>query len=301
MKNRRDFLQYGLSTAAAATLPVSTIVLADTHQQLIQRRIPGTEELLPVIGLGNGEAFQSGNLDLSRELLDIFSQFGGAYVDTSGPGRYTLGRIMQERRAHDDWFLGTYVGATDANEGLRELTAVQKGQNGGSLDLVLTRNVRDFDANPRKYQRWKESGLTRYIGVARPNKSFYEIMMKFMQAKLLDFIQVNYSLFETEAADRIIPMAHDLGVAVVINRPFLNGRFFSIVRDRSLPAWAEDFDCKSWAQFSLKYIISNPAVNCVLTETSNPKHAIDNLGAGVGLLPDQKTRNRMLDYMRNLN
>ena len=117
--------------------------------------------------------------------------------------------------------------------------------------------------------------------------------MKVMETGTMDFLQVNLSPLETEAEDRILPMAMDKGVAVTINRPFINGRYFSIVKGKSLPGWAVDFDCTSWAQFSIKYILSHPAVNCVLTETANPKHLLDNLGGGFGRLPDNKTRKKM--------
>jgi aryl-alcohol dehydrogenase-like predicted oxidoreductase len=125
-------------------------------------------------------------------------------------------------------------------------------------------------------------------------------MMKMMETGTVDFLQVNYSPLETEADQQVLPMALDKGVAVTINRPFINGEFFSRVRGHELPEWAAEFDCDSWAQFSLKFILSNPAVTCVLTETANPKHALDNIGAGFGRLPDEKTRQRMVQYLNNL-
>lgn len=124
--------------------------------------------------------------------------------------------------------------------------------------------------------------------------------MQLIERRVVDFVQINYSLVEPEAADRLLPLAMDNGVAVNINRPFINGQYFSIVKGKSLPEWAADFDCQSWAQFSLKYILAHPAVNCVLTETTNPKHAIENLQAGFGRLPDKKTQQRMRQVMLDL-
>jgi diketogulonate reductase-like aldo/keto reductase len=124
-------------------------------------------------------------------------------------------------------------------------------------------------------------------------------MMTLMKTGTVDFLQVNYSPFETDADERILPMARDLGVAVTINRPFMNGEYFRIVRGQALPDWAADFDCESWAQFSLKFILSHPAVNCVLTETANPVHARDNLGAGLGALPDEAMRQKMVKLLRS--
>lgn len=296
MTNRREFLQYTGATMTALSLPCQ----AASDVRLPTRPVPGTGEPLPIIGLGNSEAFQSGNLELSRQILEIFMDMGGAYVDTSGPGRYTVGEIVREKNAQDEMFLGTYISSTDSDAGLSEIKAVQEAQDVSSLDLVLTRNVKDMSAHPNKFRGWKEEGLTRHLGVARPNKSFYDVMMAFMDSGLVDFVQVNYSMLETEAADRLLPMARDKGIAVIINRPFLNGQYFSIVKDHVLPEWAAEFDCNSWAQFSLKFILAHPAVNCVLTETSNPKHVVDNLNAGFGRLPDEKTRQRMVDVMRDL-
>ncbi len=300
MTNRREFIRYTGASAAALSAAVPWLSHAMTETHLPTRPIPSTGEPLPIIGLGNSSAFQSGDLELSRQLLDIFMQKGGAYVDTSGPGRFTVGEIVREKNAQDEMFLGTYISSTEAQAGLAEIHAVLEAQDVTELDLVLTRNVKDMASHPDKFRQWKEDGLTRHLGVARPNSSFYEVMMEFMQSGVVDFVQVNYSMLETEASERLLPMARDKGIAVIINRPFLNGQYFSIVKGHELPDWAEEFDCHSWAQFSLKYILAHPAVNCVLTETSNPKHAVDNIEAGFGRLPDEKTRQRMRDLMRDL-
>ena len=126
-------------------------------------------------------------------------------------------------------------------------------------------------------------------------------MMKIMGTGSLDFLQVNLSPLETDAEDRILPMAMDKGVAVTINRPFVNGRYFSIVKGHELPAWAVEFDCTSWAQFSIKYVLAHPAVTCVLTETANPKHILDNLGGGIGRLPNQETRKKMRELIQSFS
>jgi len=263
--------------------------------------MPGTDESLPIIGFGNSVAFQSGDLVLSRRLIDIFMETGGAYIDTLGASRFTVGKIMRERSAQQALFLGTYISATEASTGREEIRSVLAVQGGSALDLVLTRNVNAFASNPDVFLRWKDEGLTRYIGVARHDKSFYDVMMKIMDSGVIDLVQVNYSMLEPEAEQRLLPMARDRGIAVVVNRPFINGQYFSLVRGKPLPEWAAEFDCHSWAQFSLKFILAHPAVNCVLTETANPKHLVDNLNAGFGRLPDEKTRQRMLKVMRSLS
>ena len=300
MTNRREFVRLTGAVATALSVPVPLSAQAVEDTRIATRPIPGTDEHLPVVGLGNAEAFRSGNLELSRELLDIFMQKGGAYIDTSASGRGTIGTIMHERDAHDELFLGTYLNETGDGAMRAEIKAVQAGQGGGTLDLVLTRDVSEFTAANTTYVRLKDDGLTRYIGVARSGKRHFDAIMKLMSVGRVDFVQVNYSMIEPEAAERLLPMAKDQGVAVVINRPFINGEYFSLVRGKVLPDWAAEFDCHSWAQFSLKFILAHPAVNCVLTETSNPDHAIDNLGAGIGRLPDAPTLQRMQQVMRDL-
>jgi diketogulonate reductase-like aldo/keto reductase len=165
---------------------------------------------------------------------------------------------------------------------------------------VLSRSPIDFGERRDQFQRLKDDGLTRFTGVARSNKRFYSSIMELMNDGALDFIQINYSIMEPEAAEEILPLAQEKDIAVIINRPFINGDFFGMVRGQALPEWAADFDCHSWAQFSLKYILANPAVHCVLTETSNPRHAIDNFGAGFGRLPDADERKRMEAVIRAL-
>ena len=150
------------------------------------------------------------------------------------------------------------------------------------------------------FRKLKDEGLTKYIGISRHRSSYYEQMMKVMETDTVDFVQVNYSPFEREAEERILPMAMDKGIAVNTNRPFLNGDYFGRVSGHELPEWAAEFDCESWAQFTLKFSLSHPAVNCVLTETSNPEHAIDNIGAGFGAMPDEATRERIVTHLKSL-
>ena len=291
MTNRREFLEYSGAAAIAAFAPPGA--LADEHAQMMTRKLPGTNESLSVIGLGNARPFRAGDLELSRALLDIFMARGGGYVDTSGQGRFTVGQIMAERQAHGDLFLGTYIDGKDLAAMREEIKSVQDAQGGGELDLVMTRAPKDFMARRDQFRQLREDGLTRHLGVERPNQRFYPEMMDLMNVGAVDLVQVNYSMMEPGAADEILPLAMEKEITVIINRPFINGDYFGMVRGQELPVWAAEFDCESWAQFSLKFILAHPAVNCVITETSNPEHAIDNLAAGSGRLPDKETQRRM--------
>ena len=298
MTNRREFIHY--SAAAATALSVPSNVLAENHEQMRRRKLPGTDESLAVVGLGNARPFAEGNLEVSRSLIGLLMARGGGYVDTSGRSRFTIGQIMAEQDAHEQLFLGTYIQAEDLESMRDEIRAVQDGQGGGELDLVITRSPSDMLARRDQFRKLREEGLTRHIGIGRHNKRFYPDIMKLMDEGIVDLIQINYSMMEADAEEEILPLAMEKNIAVVINRPFINGDYFGMVRDQKLPEWAVEFDCDTWAKFSLKFIIAHPAVSCVITETSNPKHATDNLGAGIGRLPDDATRKRMRGVIAGL-
>jgi diketogulonate reductase-like aldo/keto reductase len=299
MTNRRDFIRKTATIASLLALPASWPTALLAQQQLRRNPIPGTGDSLPVIGLGNSNAFRTNDVPGSTALIKLFNERGGAYVDCSGNSRFVVAKVARTLGIGNDLFLGTYFAGDDEHsmrENIQRLIEIT-GKN--QLDLV--QSYPEFaEPNWNIFQKWKDEGLTKYIGVARHRESYYETMMKMMGTGTVDFLQVNYSPLETAADKQVLPMALDKGVAVTINRPFVNGEFFSRVRGHELPAWAAEFDCESWAQFSLKFILSNPAVTCVLTETANPGHALDNIGAGFGRLPDEKTRQRMVQYLSNL-
>ncbi len=294
---RRRVLKYAGAAAIAATVPMPTLVAG--HKQLPTRAIPGTGETLPVIGMGNSNAFRAGDREASWEVIKIFQRYGSRYIDCSGPSRFVVADVVSEQGLTDSVFLGTYFDVTNEGSARDEAARLLKLTGKTSLDLMHAYPEHAVP-NWSVFRRWKETGLTRYIGIARHRSEYYETMMQLMATDTVDFLQVNYSLLETEAEERVLPMAMDRGVAVTINRPFINGEYFRVVRGHELPDWAAEFDCESWAQFSLKFILSHPAVTSVLTETANPKHAVDNIGGGLGALPDEKMRQRMLRHIRDL-
>ena len=271
--------------------------LADQQEKIPARLIPGTDEKLPVIGLGNSQSFRDQDLNAAANLIDVFLEHGGGYVDAGGVSAMVVGRIAQDRHASDKLFIGNYLNPSDANSMRNEAVSAAKGQGKDALDLVHTRDLAGYRSRHNEYRRMKEDGLVRYIGVARTGADSFDAIGGLVEDGLVDFIQINYSLVEPEAANRLLPLAADKGVAVSISRPFINGRYFGMVSGMELPEWTAEFDCQSWAQFSLKFIIAHPAVNCVLTETANPRHAIDNLGAGYGRLPDAAAQQKMRDVI----
>jgi aryl-alcohol dehydrogenase-like predicted oxidoreductase len=198
-------------------------------------------------------------------------------------------------------FLGNYIDLGAETDMRKQIAGIAKAQGKSALDLTHTRDLGGFRSGHDTYRALKEEGLVRFIGVARSGAQNFDAMGRLIEDGLVDFIQVNYSLLEPEAGERLLPLAADNGVAVSTSRPFINGNYFGIVRGHELPEWAAEFDCYSWAQFSLKFILANRAVNCVLTETADPAHALDNLGAGFGKLPDADMQQRMLAHMRSIS
>ena len=299
MHDRREFLK--MTSASLALLPLTfSVASAQVLLENMQTRaIPSSGEQLPVIGFGQSVAFRNGDLELSSKLLDVLIEKGGRFIDTGGKGQQTLGRFMTRQNAHDQLFLGTNIYSSTKDEILREIHQAQQLQGKAALDLVQIRSLDQLERQWQALLEWKQAGLTRYIGFAMSRRNYYEPIMKLMQTGTVDFVQVNYSMVEPQAAEQLLPLAQEKGVAIVTNRPYLNGQYFELVRGRQLPIWAQEFDCHSWGQFSLKYILANPAVNCVLTETTKTKHAIDNLSAGYGRLPDTTTQEKMLKLIRS--
>jgi aryl-alcohol dehydrogenase-like predicted oxidoreductase len=300
MTSRREFIRFSGAAFATMSASVPMVAQAADVQKLPARPIPGTDESLSIVGLGTSSAFRAGDTETTRSLLDVFTNFGGSYIDVGGNSGPFVSKVAAELGKADGLFLGDYVDAKPADALAADVRSAAAAQGNDALDLIHTRDIAGFARYADQFAMVKEEGLVRYVGIARSGQQSFAAIMQLIEQGVVDFVQVNYSLLEPEAADRLLPLARDKGVAVNINRPFINGRYFSIVQGKALPEWAADFDCHSWAQFSLKFILANPAVNCVLTETTNPKHAVDNLEAGLGKMPDMKTQQMMLDVMRGL-
>lgn len=270
-----------------------------TDTGIMRRPIPGTKETLPVVGLGTSDEFEGGpdaNLGRLREVLRRFHDLGGTLVDTApiyGNAESVIGNLVADLGLTDELFLATKVRTSGREAGLEQMERSRELLGKRPLDLMQVHSLVDWRTQLRNLRRWKEEGRVRHIGVTHSRVSAFEELEKVMRSEPLDFVQLNYSFTEPQAEQRLLPLAADRGMAVMVNRPFENGALFGAVKDRPLPDWAAEFDCESWAQFSLKYILAHPAVTCVIPATSNPKHVADNMGAGSGRLPDENTRRRM--------
>jgi diketogulonate reductase-like aldo/keto reductase len=297
--SRRNFLIHAAAWTVAPFLPASAL----TQQAYPTRPIPSTGEQLPIVGLGSTKAVsqleERGTAEfklLLRTLLDG----GGTVVDTwsrSAALDKLTGEALQADGLVKALFLATKVDAVGAEAGREMLERTQR-LFGKTSDLIQVISLRDLETQWPILKEWKDAGKARYIGATVSSDRHHKAMMRFMRGERPDFIQVNYSVVETRAESSVLPLAAELGIAVLINRPFMNGGYFSRVRGVALPEWAAEFDCHSWAQFSLKYILAHPAVTCVLTETTNPKHLRENLGTAYGRFPDAKTRRRMREEMQ---
>jgi diketogulonate reductase-like aldo/keto reductase len=271
--------------------------------------IPGTDEYLPAVGLGAPRIF----IELPPEgkerpisVIEAMMNAGGTVIDTPAffrPDVPVLGEILTEMGVQDDLFLIGKITVNGKQEGIEHLEKLVKNLNKRPIDCLLVHNMRQMELQWPTLKQWKEEGRVRYIGVSRTRTEDFASVEKFMKEEKPDFLMIGYSVTQQGPAERVLPLARDLGVAVVGAEPFKafeDGAFFSVVADKKLPEWTSEFDCESWAQFSLKYILSNPAITTIVTETSSVKHVIDNVRAGYGRLPDQATRKRMSDYILSL-
>jgi diketogulonate reductase-like aldo/keto reductase len=292
---RRDFL------ALMSALGFSGVGSAElfAQEQMPTRQIPGTTESLPIIGLGSSKPVsqisERGTEPIAGVLRALVAN-GGSVVDTwprNPANDEPFGRVINEPDLRNSLFIASKIDKKGKDAGMQQFRDTQRLYQRETLDLMQVFSLTDLDTQWRNLKDWKTSGEVRYIGVTVATANLYEDLERFLQKERPDFVQINYSITERGAAERMLPMCQDLGVGVIINRPFMNGAYFERLGERPVPEWAADFDCKSWAQFSLKYILPHPAITCVLTETSNPAHMAENARAAFGRMPDDAERKRM--------
>jgi diketogulonate reductase-like aldo/keto reductase len=293
-----------LGGAGASTLLRLPANGATVAGQMLLREIPSTAEKLPAIGLGTFETFDvgtsPGERKSLREVIQQFVRLGGKVIDSSpmyGRAEGVIGDLITELKLRDQVFVATKVWTTGRQEGIASMERSLSRLRTKRVDLMQVHNLVDLQTQLATARAWKEQGRIRYVGVTHYAASALPELEKVLQREKLDFIQINYSIIEREAEQRVLPLAHDRGVAVLINRPFAQGDLFSRLRSKPLPSWVQDFDCHSWAQFLLKWILANPSVTCAIPATANPQHLKDNMGAGLGRLPDDNMRRRMTDLV----
>lgn len=274
---------------------------------LLKRAIPRSGELLPAVGLGTYRTFDVGTSREERapltEVLELFVQAGGTVVDTSpmyGRSEGVVGDLAAELSITKSLFLATKVWTTGHDAGIRQMEESFHLLRTERIDLMQVHNLLGLSTHLRTLHEWKASRKIRYFGITHYHEDAYRELERLLRSEDFDFLQINYSVRERKAEQTILPLAAERGVAVIVNRPFAQGNLLARVRDKPLPPWAADFDCTSWAQFFLKYILANRAVTCVVPATANPEHLVENMAAGTGPLPDEATRRRMVQLVESL-
>jgi len=290
---RRELLARGLQIMAAAA--VSSAAHADPAA-LIRRRIPSSGEEIPLIGLGTSGPFEVGDSPAERaplqQVLEAFFAGGGRLIDTSpmySSAERVLGELLTPEM-HQRAFLATKVWTRGERAGSEQMTLSAQLLRSARLDLIQVHNLLDLATQLKTLYAWKSAGRVRYVGVTHYTVNAHAELARLIERERLDFVQFNYSPLTRAAEQRLLPLAAERGVAVLVNRPFEDGALFEAVRGKPLPAFAAELDAASWGQLALKFIAAHPAVTCIIPATGKVAHLTDNLGGGRGRLPDARER-----------
>lgn len=308
--HRARFLRLGAAMAAQLALaPLHAQNAAPAVQPLMQpmqrRAIPSSGEQLGIIGCGTWQTFDVGSAVEDRkrlaEVLRILFDAGGAVVDSSpmyGRSEAVTGDLLTQLGMHDRAFVATKVWTRGAAEGVRQMEESMRLLQHKRIELMQIHNLVDWRTHLKTLRAWKQEGRIKYLGITHYTESAFGELESIMRAEKLDFVQLNYSLDDRAAEARLLPLAAERGIAVLVNQPFGGGGLLRGLVDKPLPAWAGEIGCASWAQVLLKYVVSHSAVTCAIPGTSRPQHMRDNVAAGMGVLPDAAMRRRMAEEWR---
>ena len=307
MWTRRTFIA---TSVAAMTLPEAACAQQpappqpqepDTRPRL-SRQVPKSGESIPVVGLGTWQAFDiaPGGEDWAdaRRALDLFLRSGGRVIDSSpmyGRAEEAIGALLAELPQAPRPFLATKVWTSGRDAGVGQIDQSFRRLRAPVIDLLQVHNLLDFETHLATLQDLKGKGRIRYVGATHYHSGAYDELERVIRSGVLDFVQLNFSVAEREAEQRLLPLARDSRVAVIVNRPFAGGEIFSAIRQKPLPPFAVELNCTSWAQLLLKYVIGHSAVTCAIPGTRNPRHVMDNLGAALAPLPDAQMRRRIVE------
>jgi len=301
---RRDFVARTGAAAAAAGLAGSAALEVLAQSGIPRRPIPRTGETVPVIGLGSSKVVEQIAANGPEPVIGVLRALmahGGSFIDTwprNADNDAAFGRVIAAPEfAGDKLFITSKIDKVGKEVGIAQFRETQRLYGRDTLDLIQIFSLTDLDTHWPSLQEWKEEGSARYIGVTVSQDSRHADLEQFLRRETPDFVQMNYSITERAVEERLLPFAAERGVAVVINRPFMNGAYFDRLEGKPLPEWTREFGCETWAQFSLKYILANPSLTCVLTETTNPHHMEENLMAAVGPMPDAAQRQKMREFI----
>ena len=303
--SRRELLRLALG-AGILISGGAAMGAANSSQSIFTKAIPRTGESLPMIGLGTWQTFDVGSAQSERApLREVLREFVrlGTVIDSSpmyGRSESVVGDLAAELKLEGKLFVATKVWTSGREAGIRQMEESFRRLRVKRIDLMQIHNLVDWRTHLTTLREWKKQGRIRYIGVTHYTASAYDQLARVLETAELDFVQLNYSIVEREAEQRLLPLAADRGVAVLVNRPFAQAQLFSKVRGKPLPAFAAKIGCTSWAQFFLKFVVSHPAVTCAIPATSKVQHLADNMQAGMGQLPAAEIRQRMVEYVADL-
>jgi aryl-alcohol dehydrogenase-like predicted oxidoreductase len=304
MTRRRFILNAGAFAAAAALAPGGLLAGDRTPNR---RAIPSSGEQLPVIGMGTWGTFDVADDSAVKarlaEVLQAFFDNGGTLIDSSpmyGRSESVVGELLTATGNQDAVFAATKVWTDGRQNGIEQMQRSMQRMGVEVMDLMQIHNLRDWQTHLPVLKDWKQRGRLRYIGITTSHGRYHEELERILRTEPMDFVQFTYNLANRDAEARLLPLAADRGIATLINRPFQRGDLFGRVKGESLPDWSAQFDCRTWGQYFLKFIVSHPAVTCVIPATSKVHHMTDNMAAGFGRLPDAALRKRMLAHYASL-
>ncbi|WP_372682085.1 aldo/keto reductase [Desulfosarcina sp.] len=302
---RRSFLGTVGTLTSVMLLPPRRLPAAENR--FLLRPIPSSGERLPVMGMGTSRTFDvQGDAAAMEQLAQVLAAFfdnGGRLIDSSpmyGSAESVIGKLLGSKQGKSSLFAATKVWTDGRAAGIAQMERSMQRLGVDVIDLMQIHNLRDWKTHLPVLREWKQKGRIRYIGITTSHGRDHEALAQVLRTETLDFVQFSYNIADRAAEEQLLPLAADHGVAVLINRPFQRGSLFQKTRGRGLPAWSTEFDCNSWAQFFLKFIIAHPDVTCVIPATSKVKHMTDNMAAGVGSLPDADLRRRMVTHVASL-
>jgi len=304
--SRRELLKMSASLGLGAFFSPFLSIL-EHNRQMLKRAIPSSGEMIPAVGLGTWIQFDVGSSDSERDplrkVLELMVKQGGKVIDSSpmyGNAEEVVGDLTVDIGHPDHFFYATKVWTRGRESGINQMNASMRKMRRETMDLIQVHNLVDWQTHLATLDEWKEEGKIRYKGVTHYTDASHDDLEEIIRGRDIDFVQFNYSIRERNAEKSLLDAAMDNDVAVLINQPYGGGSLFQAVSGKALPGWASEYDISSWGQFFLKYILSHPAVTCVIPGTSDPEHLVDNMGAGYGKMPDEKTRKEMLRYFNNL-
>jgi diketogulonate reductase-like aldo/keto reductase len=296
---RRHFLKSTGAASLLCSLVPGYLVAADSAA--IRKTIPSTGERLSVIGLGTSRTFNVNSTTAANspllEVMQAFFDNGGQLIDSSpmyGSAEAVTGALLERISNKQNLFTATKVWTSGKHEGIDQMEQSMRRLGVDKIDLMQIHNLLDWQTHIETLLEWKAEGKIRYIGITTSHGRYHDELEEILQQLPLDFVQFSYNILDRNIEKRLLPIAAEKGIATLINRPYQRGGLFRKVRGKSLPEWASEFDCASWGQFFLKFIVSHPDVTCVIPATSKLKHMVDNMAAGYGRLPDEATRRRMI-------